>query len=202
MSKEKTLLQRMLGVMSDVDSVIKNETVNIGRGSYSAVSHDDVARLLHPVFVKHGIVCIPSVTDCEFTQELVKNKYGESVQYQCKMTCNVRLVSSDDPSDAIDSITHGFAFDSGDKAYGKAYSYAVKYALLKLFMLESRDAEEQRNINLENSVPLRPKVYTHSPKLIEHFTNFLKQTERDVTKGLKWMETQPPEKVKEYLNGK
>ena len=38
-----------------------------------------------------------------------------------------------------------YAFDSGDKAVGKAESMAVKYVFLKNFVLESTDNEESRD---------------------------------------------------------
>ena len=42
-------------------------------------------------------------------------------------------------------------FDTSDKAYAKAYSLALKIVLLKVHLLESRDGEEQRDPEVENS---------------------------------------------------
>lgn len=196
----KNIHQRLLGVMSDVDSVAKNEKVNMGKGSYSAVSHDDVARLLHPVFVKHGILCFPTVEESEFSAVKIVNNYGKEVdQHRVQVKIKVLFTNVDDPTDSISSTTFGFAFDSGDKAFGKAYSYAVKYALLKVLMLESRDAEEQRP--QENQYSIR-KVYRHSKEIMAKVLTFARDNNRSEADAVKFAESTSEKALLAFLEKK
>ena len=53
----KNLYQKMAAIMKEVETVFKGATISMGSGrSYSAVNHDDVARLLHKPLAENGIV--------------------------------------------------------------------------------------------------------------------------------------------------
>jgi hypothetical protein len=59
----------------------------------------------------------------------------------------IAFVNMDDPKDRAIVHISGHATDSGDKAPGKAVSYAVKVAILKLFGIETGENEESRNFD-------------------------------------------------------
>jgi hypothetical protein len=54
------------------------------------------------------------------------------------------VVNIDDPTDRAVLPIEAHALDQGDKAPGKAMSYATKYAMLKLLSLETGEADEGR----------------------------------------------------------
>jgi hypothetical protein len=56
----------------------------------------------------------------------------------------VHFVNIDDPKDTASVSINAHAADNGDKAPGKAASYATKYAMLKMFSLETGENDEQR----------------------------------------------------------
>jgi len=56
----------------------------------------------------------------------------------------VSLVNIDNPNDRVTISIESHANDNGDKAPGKALSYAVKSALLKVFSLETGENDESR----------------------------------------------------------
>lgn len=118
--------QRVLGIMSEINYIEKGSAkVN---GQYRFVSHDAVTAKLHPLFVKWGIVAIPSVE--EMTQEGNRTRVKLSIVFR----------STDSPAvDGFSIIYYGYGVDNGDKGPGKAISYAYKYALLKTFCLETGD---------------------------------------------------------------
>lgn len=129
------LCQRILGVMTDLDYIQKGDkTVN---GQYRFVSHDQVIAAVHPLLVKHRIVVIPTVE--EMTQDGNRTTVKLIVDF----------VNADNPHDtrsvryiaqAIDGggvNKDGKPIPVGDKGPGKAISYAMKYALLKTFCLET-----------------------------------------------------------------
>lgn len=141
----KNIYQRINSIMAEVRQVQKNARVRIGGGGYTAVTHDDVAALLHPQFVKHGVVATKDVVKCETVLRQLEGNRGPENRYETQVTVEVTYVNVDDSSDKFTVRSHGFCFENnGDKAIGKAISYAVKYAHLKQFDLESCDNEEDR----------------------------------------------------------
>jgi hypothetical protein len=119
------IYQRLNAVMLDVQYIQKlDKTVN---GQYRFVSHDQVIGVLHGPITKHGIAVIPSVLEHE--------KQGTTTTLKIQ----VSFVNIDNPNDRVDTIYFGYGVDGGDKGIGKAISYAVKYAMLKTFCLETGD---------------------------------------------------------------
>lgn len=144
-SKTLNLAQRILQVYEEVDTVIKDDSVSTGGESYSAVTHDAVTRLLHQPIARARIVVVPTQETFELSDFEAKNRYGDLKRsYKVTMKVTATFINADDPADRLSSSAWGYALDSSDKAMGKAYSYALKNIYLKVFLLESRDHEEQR----------------------------------------------------------
>lgn len=153
--KSLNIHQRIHAVMKDVRTIKKeNKKVN---GQYTFVSHDEVTRELHDAFVNHGIVMIPTVLKCEeqsYTEIVAKwddrdKKYIDKSVTTSKTSVEMRLtfINIDNPKDCFDVSFPGMGIDNQDKGIGKAISYAVKYALLKTFCLETSDDVEKDNID-------------------------------------------------------
>lgn len=158
------LAQKMINIMGRVESVYKGATVSITQNSsYSAVSHDDVAALLHNELVREGVWVKVSVIEASVSSH-VKEKAGynggaptKSLEYMATVKCRVSFINCEDPKDREEVDTFAYALDSGDKAVGKAESMAVKYAFLKNFTLESTDQEEERDGHQYEHKPLASK---------------------------------------------
>jgi hypothetical protein len=145
----KNLYQKINEVMLEVTTVQKGVQISMGGGGYSAVSHDDVTRLLHIPIARAGIVLASSVINSDL-QILEKSKEWNGKitiikEYMVSVTVELTAINSDDPSERLSVNMPSIAFDPSDKAFGKAISMATKYAYLKLFMLESVDKEEERD---------------------------------------------------------
>jgi hypothetical protein len=151
----KNLHQRINEVMKKVETVFKDVDVAIGfNRSYSAVSHDGVAALLHRPMTDAGISFKVSVENCSITQQEKKNSKGDIVpEYRADVWVSCTFINIDDPTQRETCNGFSYAFDSSDKAFGKAMSMAVKYVLLKNFILESSDEEESR----EHEYKTQPK---------------------------------------------
>ena len=147
----------MVNVMREVDSVFKGANISMGNGrSYSAVNHDDVARLLHKPLATEGIITKVSVERVDISSRDKTNKYGDvSLEYRADVWVEVTFINADNPEEREVCKSFAYAFDSGDKAVGKAESMAVKYVFLKNFVLESTDNEESRDH--ENNFKTTPK---------------------------------------------
>lgn len=135
-SKNLNVHQRILAVMADVDYIQKGQ--KMVNGSYRFVSHDQVTAKLHPYLVKHGITAVPSVAECK--QE------GNRTEVQLLVT----FTNVDNPSDQFTMKMLGHGIGNDDKGPGKAISYAYKYALLKVFCLETGDdPDNEQNVVYE-----------------------------------------------------
>jgi hypothetical protein len=147
----------MVNVMREVDSVFKGANISMGNGrSYSAVNHDDVARLLHKPLATEGIISKVSVERVDISSRDKTNKFGDvSLEYRADVWVEVTFINADNPEEREVCKSFAYAFDSGDKAVGKAESMAVKYVFLKNFVLESTDNEESRDH--ENNFKTPPK---------------------------------------------
>lgn len=121
--------QRLLAIMADIDYIQKGpKTVN---GQYRYASHDQVTAALHPLFVKHGVLPIPT------TEDMKQEGNRTSV------LLGVAFTNVDQPTDQVYVRFPGFGVDPGDKGPGKAISYAFKMACLKTFCLETGEDPDQ-----------------------------------------------------------
>jgi len=118
------IAQRISAAMNDVDYIQKEKKQGM---KYTIVSHDAVTAKVRPILHKHGIVYYP--------RDMHVNQSGNRTE-----ACfNVRFENIDDRTDFIDVATFGYGVDGQDKGPGKAMSYGVKYALLKVLGLETGD---------------------------------------------------------------
>lgn len=133
------IYQRINEVRKMIGYVQKDKSVSTGGGSYKAVTHDAVTSMIRDALIKHGVVIVPSVTSCVFHP-----KEPDAKQRLYEATYDIEFVNIDEPTDRIVSKQSAHALDNGDKAPGKAQSYATKYAILKLFNIETGDDDESR----------------------------------------------------------
>lgn len=129
MTDSPNLHQRILAIMGEVESIQK--TSKKQGLQYDYIAHDTVTGVLHPQLVKHRITIFPEVID--------KKHDGN----RCELVVRFRFFNADNPSDYMDVSTVGYGIDSQDKGPGKAMSYAMKTALLKLFVLESGEPDNE-----------------------------------------------------------
>jgi hypothetical protein len=129
----KNIYQRLASCMAEVEYVQKEDRkVN---NQYTFVSHDAVTAKVRKAFVNHGIVSVPRV---------IKH-YSEG--NRTTVDIEVDFVNIDEPEDKITVPCFGYGIDPQDKGPGKAMSYAVKYAYLKVLALETGDDPERDNID-------------------------------------------------------
>jgi len=133
------IYQRINAVRKAIGYVQKDKAVSTGGGSYKAVTHDAVTGMVRNALIEHGIVIVPSVLTATFHP-----KEPDAKQRLYEATYQIDFVNIDDPQDRISTTQNAHALDNGDKAPGKAQSYATKYAMLKLFSIETGDDEESR----------------------------------------------------------
>lgn len=149
MSEAKlNLYQRIIKIREQVDYIQKDKAVSTGGGSYKAVTHDAVTAILRKHLNEYGIVCIPNLITSK-----ANDRVGDAKQFRYDATYAFKFVNADKPEEEITITIEAHAMDNADKAPGKALSYAKKYAVLKLFEIETGEDEESRyqsaDFNLE-----------------------------------------------------
>lgn len=131
------LFQKIQAVSDEIKVISKNLTVGGSGYGYKAVADVDVIIAINKAEKKHKIVSVP------VSQELVKsemvktlNKSGnESINYVDIIKLTLRIIDLENTSDYIEVEAYGRGLDSGDKGFGKAATYARKYALLNAYKL-------------------------------------------------------------------
>ena len=134
------ITQRIRGVMSEIAKV---PTRPAKQGmNYEYVSHDDVARVIHPLLVKWGIVVVPAMLKADTKQVSYQKANGEDVKtFLTDVIIQVSFINADNKEDHITMNMPGLGMDPMDKGAGKAVSYAIKYAIIKLFQLEAGEPD-------------------------------------------------------------
>lgn len=134
---ELNLYQKIQSVSNEIKNIEKNMTVGKGNYSYKAVQDIDVTLEVKEAETKNGLVSIP------IKQELVKSEIvkvikdggGESITYMDIIKMTLRIINLDKTDEFVDIESFGRGLDSGDKGFGKASTYARKYALLNAYKI-------------------------------------------------------------------
>jgi hypothetical protein len=133
------IYQRINEVRKEIGYVQKDKSVSTGGGSYKAVTHDTVTGMVRASLIKHGIVIVPDLVVGLFHP---KEEGAKQRLYEASYVVN--FVNCDMPDERVSMQVSAHALDNGDKAPGKAISYATKYAVLKLFSIETGEDDESR----------------------------------------------------------
>ena len=134
------IYQRINAVRKAINYIQKDKSVSAGpAGSYRAVTHDAVTGMVRQHLVEHGIIIAPTLIDSVFHA-----KEDGAKQRLYSASYDVRFINMDAPDECVTIRIEAHALDNGDKAPGKAISYATKYAILNLFNIETGEDEESR----------------------------------------------------------
>lgn len=142
------IYKKIQAVSNEIKTIEKNLVVGRGSSSYKAVGDLDVTLAVKEAETKYGLVSIP------VKQELVKTdiiktagRDGETYKYVDIVKMTLKIVNIDNPDEIVEVESFGRGLDSGDKGFGKASTYARKYALLNAYKIatgEDPDAEKSK----------------------------------------------------------
>lgn len=143
--KKLNIFQKMLNATNEIQTVAKNLNVQVNaKNSYKAVGERDILDAVKPIEFKNGIYSYP------YSREIIKDEvletesqYGVRKQMLMRIKVVYRFVNVDDPSDFIEIKSYADGIDSGDKASGKAMTYADKYALMKAYKISTGEDPDQ-----------------------------------------------------------
>lgn len=124
--------------------------MTVGKGSYSykAVQDIDVTLEVKEAETKYKLVSIPIKQELVKSEiiKVVKDGGGESIQYMDIVKMTLRIINLEKTDEFVDVESFGRGLDSGDKGFGKASTYARKYALLNAYKIATgEDPDENRS---------------------------------------------------------
>lgn len=139
------ILQRMNWVRSQISYIQKDAKVGFGNSTYKAVRHDAVTGMVRPFLIQSGIVTTQTLKSAQTVDSGSTTKNGVPIiRYEAIYVISFESVIPSDDMKAVVVEVEAHALDQGDKAPGKAMSYAKKYAYLKEFDIETGEDEESR----------------------------------------------------------
>lgn len=146
--KKLNLFERLLKISEEVGVVAKNLVVKIGSGGYKAVGEFDVISTVKPLEVKYRVFSYPTIHEVIQSKELIREVKRDGgivtvVDQFVRVRSVYRFVNIDNPYEFIEVEAIGDGVDAGDKASGKAQTYADKYALLKGYKIPTGDDPDQ-----------------------------------------------------------
>ena len=141
----KNIFQKMLDVEDELKTVGKNLDVKTGHNSsYRAVSERDIIDAVKPLEKKHGIYSYPVVREIVSSDTLEREgKNGKRLEFFMRIKTVYRFVNVENPEEYVEMTSYADGIDSGDKATGKAMTYADKYALMKAYKISTGDDPDQ-----------------------------------------------------------
>lgn len=172
------IFEKMQKVTDEMSVVEKGLNVQVNKtSSYKAVSERDILDNVKPLETKYGIYSYPFARKVIDSDTLVKetefvNARTDDVTTTKTNTLFMRLetiyrfVNIEKPEEYVDITTYGDGLDTGDKAPGKAMTYADKYALMKAYKISTGD-DPDKEPSPENGYKKAEKEAKATPKQIE-----------------------------------
>lgn len=173
------LYEKIQSVSLQVNNISKDMIVGKGQYSYKAVSDNAVILAIKKAEKKHRLLSIPLSQEL-INSEILKttdNKGKDSYKFLENIKMTTRIIDLDDTEKFIDVVSFGKGLDSGDKGFGKASTYARKYALLNAYKIatgEDPDKDKSTQISSQDIVSeQRKEVYSYLEKNINTLQQIL-----------------------------
>lgn len=147
-TKAESIYAKLGQVMQSIKAIGKNQTNEQQHFKFRGI--DDFMNELHDHLAEAGIIIIPSET--EHLQEQFTTKNG-TAQFRTRLHMKFTFVSTADGS-CITADGWGEAADSGDKGYNKCKSIALKYVLMQMFLVPTKDLTDPDS---ETPDPVQPQ---------------------------------------------
>ena len=139
------IFEKMSAITNELGVVAKNLSVDMGGGrSYKAVQEKDILDAVKPLEEKYKVYSYPLDSKITESDILVKeSEYnGKTTRTNTlfmRLERTYRFVNMEKPEEYVDIKSYGDGLDTGDKAPGKAMTYADKYALMKAYKIATGD---------------------------------------------------------------
>lgn len=109
---------------------------------------DAVMNELHDLFANNGVFILPEVLDYNVTEKVTGRG---TILYYTRAKVKYHFIAED--ASEVFSINVGEAIDSGDKGMNKAMSIALKYALMQMLLIPTKESKDPDTISVEETRP-------------------------------------------------
>lgn len=155
-----SIYEKMFAVMNESEAVEKNMIVGTGKNSYKAVSEAAMLNMVKPLFKKYKLIIFPvdgTIQDHCMTWDKTdyEGKTEKSLRAMTELKVMYRICDIES-GEHQDVVGFGNGSDPQDKGAGKAFTYSLKNALSKSFMLfsgEDTDNEHSDDIGKPKEPP-------------------------------------------------
>lgn len=189
----KNLTKAVIAVMNSVSNVEKGMTIGSGNSKYQGVSDKDVKEIIRKAMAENGLCLVPTgvnaTTKIDRWEE--ENQYGKRTKQSVLTEVTTTYTLLHESGESIEVAGYGHGQDPQDKAAGKATTYALKYALLYLFLVPTGaidDADVEHSNDKEVPKPMRKAVKEEKPQpkevLETHHQKFLNLLASKPTMGV------------------
>lgn len=157
----KNLATAVIEVMKAVKGIDKTMTIGTGQNSYKGVPDQEVKKIIGDAMAKNGLCILPTKVT-----PTTKIDRWEGVDYNGKpkmmQSIFTEVVSEylllHESGESMTLSGYGHGIDSQDKGAGKATTYALKYALLYLFLVPTGKIDDADTTHSDNiPTPQAPK---------------------------------------------
>ena len=168
------IYEKMSCIISELKTLEKTLEVKINQSkSYKAVNEKTVLEAVKPLEEKYRVFSYPKQRSIIDNDILVKeNSNGDYISKTNTLFMRIEtiytFVNLDDPKDTLEIITYGDGLDTGDKAPGKAMTYADKYALMKAYKITTGD-DPDKEPSPENGYTKGTKATPEQIKILLSF---------------------------------
>ena len=184
------IIQKINSDKKLIPDLMKSEKGN----NFRAISESAILDVIDPVLKDANVYYTVEIKDQHLDIREAYGSKGKKLQFIATVVLRVRFwkSASETQEDEFLAFTEavGMGIDDNDKAMGKAYTYAIKYALLKLFRLRYGDDPDAKA-----SEPL----YSEKPKEDVKKDDEKKSHEKKPAK--KTSEQAMTEKQRDYILG-
>ena len=143
--KTLNIYEKLSLITEEIGVIEKGLKVQVNKtSSYKAVSERDVLDAVKPIEKKYRVYSYPVKREVIDRDTLVKeSEYNGTITRTntlfMRIETTYRFVNIDKTDEYIETTVYGDGLDTGDKAPGKAMTYADKYALMKAYKLSTGD---------------------------------------------------------------
>jgi hypothetical protein len=171
------LYEKIQAVASEIMSIEKDMKVGNGAYGYKAVSDFAVTKKVKESESRNKLLSVPVKQELLHSEVIrVSDKERDRLTYSFVVKMTTRFIDVENPTDFIEVETLGHGLDNGDKGFGKASTYARKYALLNAYKIatgEDPDAEASTPQSENHKDAIKESVFSYLNKNIPYLQNVL-----------------------------
>lgn len=129
------IYKAIANVMKETKAIAKGEKNTQQNFMFRGI--DAVMNELHGLFASNGVFILPEVMEYNVTEKITK---GGSILYYTRAKVRYHFTAED--ASEVCTINVGEAMDSGDKGMNKAMSAALKYALMQMLLIPTKETKD------------------------------------------------------------